>query len=126
MKLLTTWLLVTLALIFLVHIRSTSPQSLNVRSAVRNLDVMGMTLLITSLTLLIVALNLGGEARPWKSPTIIGLFAGAGGAFFAFVFAERSAIYPVVPMGLFSSLKWRNVPIISGVYLSITAYANVL
>lgn len=77
---------------------------------------MGMTLLIISLTLLIVALNLGGEARPWRSPTIIGLFAGAGGAFCAFIFAERSATYPVVPMGLFSSLKWRNVPIISGMW----------
>lgn len=80
----------------------------------RNLDVMGMTLLILALTLLIVALNLGGEARPWKSPTIIGLFAGAGGAFSAFLFVERSAAYPVVPLGLFSSVQWRNVPIIAG------------
>ncbi|KAI0074808.1 MFS general substrate transporter [Panus rudis PR-1116 ss-1] len=72
-----------------------------------------MIVLITSLTLLIIALNLGGEARPWKSPTIIGLFAGAGGAFLAFVFAEKSAKYPVVPMGLFASMKWRNVPLMT-------------
>ncbi|CAL1697219.1 unnamed protein product [Somion occarium] len=105
--------IISLALIFLVHLRHSKSQSLNWRFAMRNLDVMGMMMLITSLTLLIISLNLGGEARPWKSPTIIGLFAGAGGAFLAFIFAERSATHPVVPISLFTDLKWRNVPIMT-------------
>ena len=72
-----------------------------------------MGFLVSWLTLLIVALNLAGDAYAWSSPIVIGLFAGTGVAFLAFVVAENKASHPVVPMGLFVSWKYRNVPIIT-------------
>ena len=70
--------------------------------------------LITWLTLLIVALNMGGDSYAWNSPVIIGLLAGTGAAFVAFVVAENYATNPVVPMGLFVRWASRNVPIMTG------------
>ncbi len=81
--------------------------------AIQKIDVLGMSSLIAYLTLLIVALNIGGDAYPWASKIIIGLFVGSGCAFCSFVAAENFATFPVVPMGLFASLKWRNVPIMT-------------
>ena len=73
-----------------------------------------MSLLIASITLLIVALNIGGDAYPWDSKVVIGLFVGSGCGFCSFVVVENFATFPVLPMGLFASLKWRNVPIMTG------------
>lgn len=86
----------------------------NIRSTFRTLDLIGMALIISALTLLIVALNLAGESYSWSSPVIIGLFVGTGCAFIAFIIAENFATNPVVPMGLFVSLSSRNVPIMTG------------
>ncbi|KAH8091402.1 major facilitator superfamily domain-containing protein [Cristinia sonorae] len=103
---------VSLVLILVVHIKTPS-RSLNLRYAAKNLDTLGMFMLITNLTLLIVALNLGGEAYPWNSPVIIGLLVGAGVALLAFVYAESLATYPILPLALFVRLKWRNVPLMT-------------
>ncbi|KAI0691485.1 major facilitator superfamily domain-containing protein [Cytidiella melzeri] len=72
-----------------------------------------MGFLVTWLTLLIVALNLGGDAYAWSSPVIIGLFAGTASAFVAFVVAEKYATKPVVPLGLYAKWASRNVPIMT-------------
>jgi hypothetical protein len=72
-----------------------------------------MGLLVTWLTLLIVALNIGGDAYAWNSPVIIGLLAGAAIAFFAFLLAEKYAANPVVPLGLYASWALRNIPIMT-------------
>ncbi|KAI0339236.1 hypothetical protein BDW22DRAFT_1336511 [Trametopsis cervina] len=93
--------------------------------------------------LLIVALNLGGDAYAWSSPVIIGLFSGAGVAFIAFIVAENYATNPVVPLGLYVKWASRNVPIMtvvrtllffhlfatvrySSVLLQVTGKSNVL
>ncbi|GJF00175.1 MFS general substrate transporter [Phanerochaete sordida] len=104
--------LITAIFIYSVHIPAPS-HATNVRTAIRSLDLFGMGFLVSWLTLLIVALNLGGDAYPWDSPVIIGLFVGTGVGFIAFVAAENRAQQPVVPMGLFVSWKYRNVPIIT-------------
>ena len=78
------------------------------------MDLVGMSLMIGWLSLLIVALNMGGDTFAWNSPVIIGLLVGTGVGFVAFVFAEIRASRPVVPMNLFVSWRWRNVPIMSG------------
>lgn len=78
------------------------------------MDLFGMSFLVIWLTLLIVALNLGGDAYAWNSPVIIGLLAGTGASFIAFLVAENKASHPVVPMGFFASWKYRNIPIITG------------
>lgn len=103
---------ITNILVFAVKFR-TAKINQPLRMAIQKIDVLGMSSLIASLTLLIVALNIGGDAYPWASKIIIGLFVGSGCAFCSFVAAENFATFPVVPMGLFASLKWRNVPIMT-------------
>lgn len=104
--------LITAIFIYSVHIPAPS-HATDIRTAIRSLDLFGMGFLVSWLTLLIVALNLAGDAYAWSSPVIIGLFAGTGAAFLAFVIAENRALHPVVPMRLFVSWKYRNVPIIT-------------
>ncbi|KAI0083894.1 major facilitator superfamily domain-containing protein [Irpex rosettiformis] len=130
--------LITAIFIYAVHIPHPLDHS-SIRAAIRTLDLFGMGFLVTWLTLLIIALNLGGDAYPWNSPVIIGLFVGAGVAFVAFVLAEKYATNPVVPLGLYVKWASRNVPIMTVVrallffhlytttfYVPITGKSNVV
>lgn len=119
-------LLVTAIFIYAVHIPHVSPHA-SIRSALRTLDLLGMGFLVTWLTLLIVALNLGGGAYPWSSPVIIGLFAGFGLTLIAFILAEKYAANPVVPLGLYVKWASRNVPImtVTRTLLFFHLYASV-
>ena len=105
--------LVTAILIYSIHVKHVAPPT-DIRATLRSLDLFGMGSLITWLTLLIVSLNMGGDSYAWNSPVIIGLLAGTGASFVAFVAAENYATNPVVPMGLFVRWASRNVPIMTG------------
>lgn len=78
------------------------------------MDLMGMTMLIGTLSFLVIGLNSGGQVAPWNSPMIIGMFTAAAASFVLFVIAEKYAKLPVAPLGLFVQWKWRNVPIMMG------------
>ena len=103
----------SLVLLLVVHLKSSS-RTLNLRYASKNLDIIGMLMLVANLTLLIVALNLGGDTYAWSSPVVIGLLVGSSVALLGFVYAESVATYPVIPLGLFVRMEWRNVPIMTG------------
>ena len=71
-----------------------------------------MFTLVSSLTLLVVALNLGGHSFAWNSSTVIGLLVGAFVSFVIFTVVERRvAVNPVIPVHLFTRWERRNVPI---------------
>ncbi|MCD0442894.1 MFS transporter [Glycomyces sp. A-F 0318] len=75
-----------------------------VRSAVRPvIDYMGLVLVAIGTSLLILALEWGGDEYAWDSPTILGMFAGAVVALALFVVVERRAAEPILPMGLFAN-----------------------
>lgn len=79
------------------------------REALAKIDLIGMLLIVVSLSCLVVALNMGGQDLPWNSSVVIGCFAGAGASFLAFIVVETKAEMPVLPVELFSTWKWRNV-----------------
>ncbi|KAI0791869.1 major facilitator superfamily domain-containing protein [Abortiporus biennis] len=85
------------------------------RSAIRSFDSVGMFMLIATLTFLIVALNLAGDAFPWDSSVIIGLFVASAVGFVVFILVERRASKPIVPTHLFAQMNFRNVPIMTAV-----------
>ncbi|KAG6909102.1 hypothetical protein DXG01_001976 [Tephrocybe rancida] len=91
---------------------SASTEVPSIHNKIEKLDFPGMVTLVAALTFLTVALNLGGQSRPWGSPTIIGMFCAAAVMTVAFVVAEKYAREPVAPMRYFAQWRWRNVPLI--------------
>lgn len=65
-------------------------------------DYLGATLLTVSLSLLILAVLEGGQAWAWNSVPSIGAFGIGAILLIAFVFAERRAAEPVLPLWVFS------------------------
>ncbi|SDD05847.1 MDR family MFS transporter [Glycomyces harbinensis] len=75
-----------------------------VRSAVRPvIDYMGLVFVAVGTSLLILALEWGGDDYAWDSPTILGMFAGSAVALALFVIVERRAAEPILPMWLFAN-----------------------
>ena len=65
------------------------------------LDLQGVTTLSTAILAFLFALLLGGRSHPWGSPLIIGLFGLAFLGLLAFVYTEKKAPDPILPMGFF-------------------------
>lgn len=65
-------------------------------------DYLGATLLTAALSLLILAVLEGGQAWAWDSWQSIAAFTIGGLLLLAFVFAERAAAEPVLPLWVFS------------------------
>jgi EmrB/QacA subfamily drug resistance transporter len=69
----------------------------------RVIDYLGTALVALAATCLVLFTSLGGTSYPWTSPFIIGL-AVAGVVFTVlFLWAERRAVEPVIPLPLFTN-----------------------
>src|ERR1019366_1150721 len=73
----------------------------------RVIDYLGTALLALAATSLVLFTSLGGTSYRWTSPLIVGL--GVGGVILtvAFLFAERRAKEPVIPLNLFANSVFR-------------------
>ena len=65
------------------------------------IDVIGAVLIIATAVPLLLALSFGGHYYPWTSPVVMGLFAGSAVGLGLYIFAERFASNPVLPLALF-------------------------
>ncbi|MHB1223889.1 MAG: MFS transporter [Gemmatimonadaceae bacterium] len=65
------------------------------------IDYAGAGLLATALASIILVADLGGATYPWESPTIFGLGVAAAISLVAFIWTERRATEPVLPLSLF-------------------------
>ncbi|KAL2024580.1 hypothetical protein VTK56DRAFT_7623 [Thermocarpiscus australiensis] len=68
--------------------------------ALRTFDVKGSVLMSTSVTFLILGLNLGGNVLPWSHPFVIASLTVFAVFFPAFLLAETRAAKPIMPMHL--------------------------
>jgi len=79
-------------LIFLVHIPDLTvkpPFSLALlRKVLPELDLFGFSLFAPAAVMFLLAVQFGGNSHPWGSPTVIGLFCGAGVTAILFVLWE--------------------------------------
>lgn len=66
------------------------------------LDYSGALLLTSGAGAIILGLLEGGRSWAWDSPAGIGIFAGGAAALVAFVFVERRAANPILPLWLFT------------------------
>jgi EmrB/QacA subfamily drug resistance transporter len=69
----------------------------------RAVDYLGSILLTGGVACLILLTSLGGTQYPWGSPEIIGLGIAGIALLASFVFAERHAAEPVLPLSLFNN-----------------------
>ena len=67
------------------------------------IDLIGAALIIATFVPFLLALTFGGNKYAWDSPMVIGLFAGSAVGLIAYVFAERFASDPVLPLDLFKN-----------------------
>jgi EmrB/QacA subfamily drug resistance transporter len=69
----------------------------------RVIDYLGSVLLAVSATCLVLFTSLGGTTYAWGSPFMIGLAVSGVVLALAFLLAERRAVEPVIPLGLFTN-----------------------
>jgi EmrB/QacA subfamily drug resistance transporter len=71
------------------------------------IDYLGAAVLAGALSALVLACTLGGTTYGWGDPRIVGLFAAAVALIGAFVFVERRAAEPILPLRLFRDSVFR-------------------
>ncbi|RFA09066.1 MFS transporter [Subtercola boreus] len=90
------------------------------------IDYAGSAVLTVALSALILAVLEGGEAWAWDSPASIGAFAFGGLMLVVFVFVERHAAEPVLPLWVFSRRLLLTTTLISlgvgAILLGVTSF----
>jgi len=85
------------------------------------IDVTGIFLLAIASTCLVLMTTWGGNTYDWDSPVIIGLIVGAIVAGITFVFVERRAVEPIMPLHLFKDRNF-NLTTIVGLILGVAMF----
>jgi EmrB/QacA subfamily drug resistance transporter len=67
------------------------------------IDFIGAALIIATVVPLLLALTFGGHQYAWTSPQEVGLFGGSLAGLVAYIFAERFASDPILPIELFKN-----------------------
>lgn len=68
-----------------------------------SLDLVGFSIFAPAAVMFILALEWGGSNYAWDSPTIIGLFAGAGAALIVFILWEKyMGARAMIPLSIIS------------------------
>ena len=84
--------------LFIFYFPDIKPDTLKHR-----IDYIGVIVLILAVVPLMLALSWGGSEYPWNSPQIIGIFAFSLLMMILFIFIERRAEEPIIPLGLFKN-----------------------
>jgi MFS family permease len=91
--------LAVLVVIFRLHLHTPSQR--------RSIDYLGAGLLTAGVSALILMTTWGGNEYAWASPVIVGLAVGGLLLLAAFVWRERRAAEPIIPLALFASPVFR-------------------
>ena len=92
---------VPLGIVALLVIASTLPSSIERRKP--SIDYLGSALLAVALSAMVLVSDVSGTLRPLMSPMMLFLMTIAIVSLVAFIFAERRAAEPVVPLRLFEN-----------------------
>jgi EmrB/QacA subfamily drug resistance transporter len=88
------------------------------------IDYAGAALLAASLSALVLISDLGGTVYPWGSPLVIALIVIAAITLVAFLFAERRAKEPVLPLRLFRNRSF-SVTSAVGLIVGFSLFGSV-
>ncbi len=102
-----------LAIVVLIF---TLPARLSPRAPHARIDWAGVATITLGISALLLAVEWGGDAMPWTSPTILGLLLFSALLLIAFVAIERRTPEPLIPLDLF---KLRPIVICSAISVLI-------
>jgi EmrB/QacA subfamily drug resistance transporter len=91
--------LAVLVVTFRLHLRTPSQR--------RSIDYLGAALLTAGVSALILVTTWGGSQYPWGSPQVVGLAVAGVVLLAAFIWQERRAAEPIIPLTLFRSAVFR-------------------
>jgi EmrB/QacA subfamily drug resistance transporter len=109
--------LAILIVIFRLHLQT--PQTRH------RIDYVGATLLAGGVGALILLTSWGGNEYPWRSTTIAGLGIGGLAMLAAFIWQERRAAEPIVPLTLFRSTVF-NVSSAMGATIGMAMFGAII
>ncbi|ASA26607.1 MDR family MFS transporter [Paenibacillus donghaensis] len=81
------------------------------------LDIPGVLLFAAGMGALLLGLTLGGQSLPWSSPLLLALLGAAVLLLAVFLYVERHAAEPMLPLNLFSI---RNIAVSTGANLLVS------
>jgi EmrB/QacA subfamily drug resistance transporter len=91
----------------------------------RAIDYLGAGLLTAGVSALVLLTTWGGNQYPWDSPQIVGLAVGALVLLTTFVWQERRAAEPVIPLSLFASSVFRIASAL-GFFIGLAMFGAII
>ncbi len=88
------------------------------------LDTLGITVMIVAVTSTILVATWGGTQYSWGSATVLGLIAVSVVAWVGFVFVERRAAEPIMPLHLFRDRNF-NLATVAGLFIAIAMFGSI-
>lgn len=95
------WAFLPLGVVAFIMILFMFPKA--VRATSESIDYWGSLFLSLSIVSLLLGFSWAGTKHPWGSPEILGLFAATVVGIIIFIFVERKAKSPVLPLSLFNN-----------------------
>lgn len=89
-----------------------------------SLDIAGILAMAAAVICLTLLTSWGGTQYVWSSPIILGLIAGIIGFSIFFIWAERRATDPIIPLGLFQNRIF-VVATLLGLLVGIAMFASI-
>ncbi|MEO7652226.1 MAG: MFS transporter, partial [Bryobacteraceae bacterium] len=111
-----------LGIIALLVLAATLPSRTTRRS--HAIDYAGTSLLAVALSSVILFTDLGGMTYGWTSAPIIGLMATAVLSFLLFLFVEKRAVEPVLPLQLFRNRTF-TIAVLVGLVVGFALFGSV-
>ncbi len=87
-------------------------------------DYSGMALIALATTMVVLIGTWGGSTYDWGSPQILGLFAGSAIAIIAFIFNEKRAAEPIMPLEMFKEKNF-NLTTIAGLLTAVVMFGTI-
>ena len=99
------------------------PRALPTKDKLRALDALGTATFIGTICCLLLALQWGGQSKPWNSSVIIGLFVGAGLLSVVFCYIQhRRGETAIIPLRV---LKQRSI-LMSAFFLFLLGMSSIV
>jgi EmrB/QacA subfamily drug resistance transporter len=117
------WVFLPLGIVALVLIWKLFPST--VKKAGEKVDYLGSVFLSSAITTALLAFSWAGTKYDWDSVQILSLFAATALSLIIFVFVERKAVSPILPLDLFKNSIF-TISNIIGFVIGVSMFGGVM